>query len=369
MARKGENIYKRKDGRYEGRYVKYYEANGKPHWGYVYDRSYSVVKSKLSEKKANNRLFSTAVPTNLLLYEWIEMWIDAQRQIKLSTKTMYYSHLKNHIQGSIGNVMLKKLNSAMIQQFIDDESEKHSAKTVHTVFSMLRLALKAANDKGYIGKIYVDVRLPKIQKKAIRILSPHEQKRLEKVILECNNRYDIGILLSLYTGLRIGELCALRWECIDLKNATISIEKTAQRVKNDNDNSDKRTMINFAEPKSAASVRRIPIPLFLVEILKSYQLESGFILRNDGRYTDTRNISRRFKQLLELAEIPNLNYHITRHTFAARALELGMDIKTLSEILGHSSVTITLDLYGHSLEEHKRKEMEKFNSLFENPSE
>ena len=120
MARKGENIYKRKDGRYEGRYVKYYEANGKPHWGYVYDRSYSVVKSKLSEKKANNRLFSTAVPTNLLLYEWIEMWIDAQRQIKLSTKTMYYSHLKNHIQGSIGNVMLKKLNSAMIQRFIDD---------------------------------------------------------------------------------------------------------------------------------------------------------------------------------------------------------------------------------------------------------
>ena len=97
MARKGENIYKRKDGRYEGRYVKYYEANGKPHWGYVYDRSYSVVKSKLSEKKANNRLFSTAVPTNLLLYEWIEMWIDAQRQIKLSTKNMYYSHLKNQL--------------------------------------------------------------------------------------------------------------------------------------------------------------------------------------------------------------------------------------------------------------------------------
>lgn len=209
MARKGENIYKRKDGRYEGRYVKYYEANGKPHWGYVYDRSYSVVKSKLSEKKANNRLFSTAVPTNLLLYEWIEMWIDAQRQIKLSTKTMYYSHLKNHIQGSIGNVMLKKLNSAMIQRFIDDESEKHSAKTVHTVFSMLRLALKAANDKGYIGKIYVDVRLKKkmqTERKQSEIRLIHRSDLLYWHLLQSVRKAWISIITA--AGLYIG-ICRL----------------------------------------------------------------------------------------------------------------------------------------------------------------
>lgn len=350
MARKGENIYKRKDGRYEGRYIKEYNSNGKTEWGYVYGKTYSEVKEKLNVKKFESKSNKAVVSVNMSLYDWIDKWIATQRQIKPTTKMMYYSHLKNHIKDNIGSLPLKKLNDDIIQGFIDSETEKYSAKTVHSVFSMLRLSLSAANEKGYIGKIYLGIRLPKVKKSVLRVLSPKEQKALENIILRQENRYDIGILICLYTGIRIGELCALTWENVDLNNGTVSIVSTAVRVKNDNKKDSKKTRIVFSEPKSLSSIRIIPIPDFLIKLLKTYKRENGYMLRDDGRYADTRSISRRFKKLLKAASLPDLNFHILRHTFATRALELGFDVKTLSEILGHSSITITLNLYAHLLQ-------------------
>lgn len=176
------------------------------------------------------------------------------------------------------------------------------------------------------------------------------------------------LVLCLYTGIRIGELCALRWENIDLKNGTISILHTAERVLNDNEKSKAKTKIAIDDPKSDTSIRIIPMPKFLVGVLEQYRLDKGYILRDNGAYTDSRNITRRFKKLLQEADLPDYKYHILRHSFATRALELGMDIKTLSEILGHASVTIMLNLYAHSLPEHKKKQMDKFNSLYQSPS-
>lgn len=366
MARTGDNIYKRKDGRYEGRYIKGYDINGKAKLGYVYGRTYSETKDKLAQCRIDAIHSTENVDSNLSLYNWIEKWIEAQKQIKLTTKTMYYSHLKNHISGSIGKIKLKKLNEDIIQKFVDDLSMKYAPKTVHAVFSMLRSALSEAHRRKYVSNIYSSVRLPKTSRKAVKVLTKEEQKRLEKAISESNNRYDIGILVCLYTGIRIGELCALRWENINLRNATITIDKTAQRIRASDNKS--KTRINFDSPKSQSSSRTIPIPAFLAEELKKYRRNSGYILRDNGKFTDTRNISRRFKQLLKIADIDEVNFHILRHTFSTRALELGFDAKTLSEILGHSSVTTTLNLYAHVLPEHKRKEMEKMNDLFKNQS-
>ena len=368
MARKGENIYKRKDGRYEGRYIKQYGIDGKPQWGYVYGKTYAETKGKLNIKKVEKATPKARISSEITIYEWVEKWIYTQRQIKLSTRMMYFSFLENHIKRSIGTIALGKISSEALQTFIDNETEKYSAKTIHSVFSMLRLALSAANEKGYVGSICNNIKLPKVRKSQLRVLSQQEQKQLEKIICEQNNRYDIGILICLYTGIRIGELCALKWENIDLKNGTIFIDKTVQRVRNEDVKNKAKTSVIFSTPKSSSSIRMIPIPSFLILLLRKYELTHGFVLHNDGRFVDTRNVSRRFKKLLELAELPNLKYHILRHTFATRALELGFDAKTLSEILGHSSVTITLNLYAHSLPEHKKKEMNKFNHLFENPS-
>lgn len=366
MARTGENIYKRKDGRYEGRYIKGYDMNGKSKWGYVYARTYSEVKDKLAMCRVNAANDVQKVDSNMNLSQWIEKWIESQKHIKQTTKTMYYSHLKNHIKPGIGKVKLKKLNEEIVQAFADDLSSEYAPKTVHAVFSMLRLALTEAHRQKYISDIYSSIRLPKVKQKAVRILTKSEQRRLEKAIYASNNRYDIGILLCLYTGIRIGELCALTWKNVNLKDAVITIDKTVQRVKNSDNNS--RTKINFDTPKSHSSTRTIPIPRFLVKELKKYQRKDGYILRDNGKFTDTRNISRRFKQLLKSADVEDMNFHCLRHTFSTRALELGFDAKTLSEILGHSSVTTTLNLYAHSLPEHKRREMDKFDDLFGSPS-
>lgn len=368
MARKGENIYKRKDGRYEGRYIKSYDMQGKPHWGSVYGRTYAQTKEKLAEKKFASIKGRQIVSSDIQLKNWIDKWISEQNHIKQTTKMMYYSHLKNHIESNIGDIRLKKLNADILQKFVDSESNKYSPKTVHAVFSMLKLSLKSAKEKGYVQNIYSDITLPKVKRKILRVLSKQEQKQLEKAISESDNRYDLGILLCLYTGIRIGELCALIWENIDLKNATITILHTAERVLNDDKNGKAKTKIFIDDPKSDTSIRIIPIPKFLVGILKQYKRNDGYILRDNGAYTDSRNISRRFKKLLQEAALPDFNYHILRHTFATRALELGMDIKTLSEILGHANVTITLNLYAHSLPEHKKKQMDKFNTLYQNPS-
>ena len=370
MARKGENIYKRKDGRYEGRYKKGYGTDGKPIWGSVYGKTYTEAKEKLTLKKVEAKVQNNIISSSALLQNWIEKWIATQNHIKPTTKMMYYSHLKNHIKGSIGGITLKRLTAEAIQKFVDSETEKYEPKTVHAVFSMLKLSLKAAKGKGYIANIYSDIRLPKVRRKVLRVFTPQEQKRFEKAIQDSNNRYDIGILLCLYTGIRIGELCALRWENIDLENSTLYILHTAERVLNDDKKSKKKTKISIEEPKSDTSTRPIPIPAFLVKILAEYERSEGYILRDNGNYTDSRNISRRFKKLLEIAGLPDtFKFHILRHSFATRALELGMDIKTLSEILGHASITITLNLYAHSLPEYKKKQMDKFNDLYNSPSE
>ncbi len=366
MARKGENIYKRKDGRYEGRYIKSYNINGKPVLGYVYGRTYSETKEKLTLCKANNSINTAIASSDMTLNEWIEKWIDTQRQVKPTTKMMYQSHYKNHISADIGLIKLKKLNEDIIQKFVDDLSEVYAAKTVHSIYSMLRLSLAEAKRRKYIPDICSDIRMPKVKQKPVRVLSRDEQQRLEKAILSSSNRYDIGILICLYTGIRIGELCALKWENIDFKNVTISITQTVQRIK-DTDNKT-RTKIHFDSPKSISSIRTIPIPKFLIDELSKYKRNSGFILRDNGKFTDTRNICRRFKKLLKEAGINEINFHTLRHTFSTRALELGFDPKTLSEILGHSNVTITLNLYAHSLPEHKRNEMNKLATLFECPS-
>ena len=367
MPRTGENIYKRKDGRYEGRYIKGYDINGKAQLGYVYARTYTEAKDKLAQCRISVLNDIKPIDSNMLLADWIGQWIESQKQIKLTTKTMYYSHLKNHIEKNIGKIQLKKLNEDIIQAFVDYLTARYSPKSVHAIFSMLRLALSEAHRRRYIADIYSSIKLPKVRQKEVRVLTVGEQKRLEKVIFESNNQYDIGILLCLYTGIRIGELCALKWENINLTDALIIINKTVQRVKSTD--SKTKTSIHFDTPKSQSSSRVIPIPQFLVNILAKYKRDNGYILRENGKFTDTRNISRRFKQLLKTANIGDMNYHCLRHTFSSRALELGFDAKTLSEILGHSSVTTTLNLYAHALPEHKRKEMEKLNMLYESPSD
>lgn len=352
MARRGENIYKRKDGRYEGRYIKRYDVNGKAIYGYVYDRSYSGIKEKLNKCKAEKKPKPTG--SNTLLSDWLIVWIESITSIKDSTKQVYKRHITNHIIPKIGKIPLKKLNSNNIQKFID--SLNLSSSTVKLVFNVLESGLKYAEEKGFIANVWAKVKLPRQAKAEVTILTPQEQYRLESTLSEKN---DIGILICLYTGLRIGELCALRWQDIDFKNAVMHISGTQSRVDG---------ALKITPPKSKTSIRTIPIPDCLLNRLFQHKNNSDFVLSNNGNMIDVRTYRRRFKRLLKLAELPDIKFHALRHTFSSRALEVGIDYKTLSEILGHASVSITMDLYVHALDEYKRAQMNKLNDVMNLPS-
>ena len=348
MARRGENIYKRKDGRYEGRYIKRYDLNGQAVYGYVYSRNYNEIKDKLAKIKSQQSQKVTG--SNMLLSEWLNVWVESTNNVKETTQALYKRHIRNNIVPIIGKYQLKKLTADIVQSFVN--CLNLSAATVKLVFVILKSALTSAEDKGYIKNIWSKIKLPKNDKREVMILTPSEQKRLEAVLTEGN---DIGIWICLYTGLRIGELCALKWNDIDFVNGQIHINGTQSRIDGE---------LKITPPKSQASKRSFPIPTIILEKLKQHKKYSEFVLSNHGQMVDVRSYRRRFKTLLKQANLPDIKFHALRHTFASRALEVGMDYKTLSEILGHASVSITMDLYVHSLNEYKKEQMNKLNALY-----
>ena len=366
MARRGENIYNRKDGRYEGRYIKAYSIDGKAKNGYVYGKTYSEVKEKLNECKVKCKNNNSVTSSNITVSQWFETWLAAQGQLKDTTKMIYSSYAKNHINPAIGDIKLKALNRDILQGFVDKKAVELSPKTTKLIFSALKLALKAANEKNLLADIYSNIKLPKTKGNQVKVLSPQEQKRLEQTVCTSNKPNDIGVLICLYTGIRIGELCGLKWENVNLNKGIITISQTIHRVSCKGEKG--KTKVDFSTPKSLSSAREIPIPKFLVKKLSALKKLDGFVINRNGKYIEPRTYSRRFKKQLALSGIDDITFPALRHTISPRALELGVDIKTLSEILGHASATTTLNLYAHSLTEHKKKEMERLGKIFDSPS-
>jgi integrase len=282
------------------------------------------------------------------------MWVESESGIKDSTRMLYRRNISNHIIPLLGDVQLKRLTSDMIQEFVNEL--KLAPSTVKLIFNILESSLKTAQSKGLISNVWSNIKLPKRSKDEVTILTPVQQHKLENVLTDKN---DIGILICLYTGLRIGELCALRWKDIDFDNALIHISGTQSRING---------KLKITPPKSKTSKRTIPIPDCLMKRLLTHKNNSEFVISNNSKPIDLRVYRRRFKMLLKKAGLPDIKFHALRHTFSSRALEVGMDYKTLSEILGHASVGITMDLYVHALDEHKKKQMNKLNEIYNLPS-
>lgn len=187
----------------------------------------------------------------------------------------------------------------------------------------------------------------------------------EQKIIECSLNIDespneLGILICLYTGLRIGEVCGLKWQDINFQSNSLSVNRTIQRMSIDN-----QSQLVELSPKSESSCRKIPIPTFLMEYLNKVRLNSSdeYVLSINSHMMDPRTYQNQYKRILEKSGVKYINFHGLRHTFSVRALEAGFDIKTLSEILGHADATITLQRYAHSLDEHKRNSMERLSEL------
>jgi len=376
MPKKGENIYKRKDGRWEGRFIKYYTPEGKAKYGYVYARTYTAAKKLLLEKQiahknSNPEITTQTICYNQVLNEWMQ---HIHLQVKESTYSRYFHLVRNHIKPILGIYQLNKINSQLIESYVEqllnngrlDGTGGLSPKTVSDIIAIIKSSMEYARYHNY--NITCDLSRLSIKKNfhKIRVLSLQEQSDLT-AILEYNTDFcKLGVLLSLYTGIRLGELCALRWENIDAVQCILKIRKTLLRIQNtDTGENAAKTKIIITEPKSQYSIRDIPLPAFLSEILSHYhQLSEAYVLTGKAdKYLEPRTVQNRFKSYIRDANLPDANFHSLRHTFATRCVELGFDVKSLSEILGHASVNITLNRYVHSSFGLKKDNMEKLSLI------
>jgi integrase len=359
FMRMARNVYHRKDGRFEARYVSGFDENGKKQYRSVFAKTYGEVKEKLERIQPQIACAVSPPKQSVTVVETVVTYLGMlKHQIKPSTMDVYRRYLDKRITPYFGDTPRESLSPEVMQGFTDGMIENGvSVVTVQSVFSFLSSALKAAD-------IAVpSVRLPKKQGGTVEYLSLDEQKRLEAAAQASDTIDRLSVMLTLYTGIRIGELCGLQWIDIDFEGKTLRVRRTMQRIRSNGAN---KTELALLPPKSETSTRSIPLPDFIAAILiDSKKFANGeYVLSRNGRPVEPRNVQWRFKKLLVGANIRNVNFHTTRHTFATRALENGFDVKTLSEILGHGSATITLNKYAHATDEHKRGCMNGLSAVF-----
>lgn len=349
MPRRGENIYKRKDGRWEGRYKCGYDDTGKARYRSVYAKTYQEVREKMCKLKSTVVNFVSSGKRTV--GELFDEWLTAVRlKVKVSTYACYNMKIIKHILPVFGGLMYEKLTISVVHEFIEKKlKEGLSAKYVSDIIIVFKSMAKFISKiHGYANPLE-NVVLPKKEKRDMKLLSKSEQKRLCQFALNKPDNTKIGILLSYYAGLRIGEVCSLKWCDIDLNRGVLKVERTVQRIYENGS-----TKLIIDSPKSRSSIREIPLPKFIVEILRKFKSDdSAYVLSGTDKLIEPRALQHRFKALLKKADLPSINYHSLRHMFATNCIALGFDVKTLSEILGHSTVETTLNRYVHSSMERK----------------
>lgn len=369
MPKKGENIYKRKDGRWEGRYRKGHTSTGKTIYGYVYARTYREVKNKLllarnSDKPEKGRADYKQISE--LAEEWLAFY---KCQLKESTYNKYSNLVHSYICPNIGNIPIGYFTNTELDFFCKYLFEKGgkqgnglSSKTISDTVSVIRGICDFAVKQGYTQFKNPIKSTIKQQQQELRVLSTWEQERLCTYLTSHMNRRNLGILLCLFTGLRLGELCALTWEDISLEEQVIHVHRTMQRVQM-RESVQKKTKVIVTSPKSRCSIRSIPLQKEIVSYLSAYQ-NTGYLLSGSKTvFVEPRTMQNHFKRVIFDSGIEDANFHSLRHSFATRCIEIGFDIKSLSEILGHSSVNITMNRYVHPSIELKREQMQRLSSL------
>ena len=364
MGRRGDHIHKRKDGRWEGRYFIERREDGSIRYGSVYGKTYKEVKEKLKTVVPGD-IFDA--PKEMTLEYLSCLWIESNRiRLKGSTVQKYDYLIKTHILPELGNIKLSKLTAATINSFLakkashgrKNKNTALSASYIKTITLILSSIIQYGADEKLCSPLNTEIHFPQQQKKELHILSKEDQQILEKHITEVITPIGAGIMISLHAGLRIGEVCALKWSDVDFNERIIHIRATVSRVgRNDGT---KGTMLILGSPKTNASIRDIPISSVLFNVLKELHTTSSspFVISETDTFMSPRTYEYRFHRILKQCDIPKINYHALRHTFATRCIESKMDVKTLSEILGHGKASVTMDIYVHSSMDRKRVQME-----------
>jgi integrase len=291
----------------------------------------------------------------------VEEWLETKKiSIKESTYCNYVYSINKYIMPTFENITIEELQNYNFNDFVMELMEKLATKTVRDILCILKAILYYANEEHNYNIKVSKITSPKLVQGNVTILSNKEKGRLENYCIRENTLKSIGIVICLNTGIRIGELCALQWKNIDLDKKILYVKNTLQRIY---DNEQKQTKIIIDVPKTAKSIRQIPISNKLYEILKTiekkYKDNNFFLTGNSEKFVEPRNYQKYFKTILRKCRIKSYKFHTLRHTFASNCIEVGMDVKSLSEMLGHSSVEITLNKYVHSNYKMQKKYLEK----------
>lgn len=384
MARRGENIRKRKDGRWEGRYLQ--EINGTKRYCSVYARSYSDVKQKLAlakqqpapnqvtQNQKNQIWYNSApennqvqgnnqAPENIVVKTTLnmisELWLaEVQEYRKYSTYSKYEDIYKHYIAHPLGDLTAEEINASKVASIMPFG---YSASIQNSIYCVL-------NQMLHYSSVHFGTPQIKLQRvatygstKKIEVMSLAEQKKLVAYLLNDLDLHKLGILICLFTGLRLGEICSLKWEDIDLKSRCLSVRRTIQRVRDEH--GENRTRLLEGAPKTSSSKRQIPISDTLAVILSQFAHTKGYVV-NGASAMDPRTYQYKFQSYLQNAGIPATHFHTLRHTFATNCIDNGADAKSVSEILGHSNVNITLNKYVHPTMDTKRNHLNSLSSIY-----
>ncbi|MGL6199072.1 MAG: tyrosine-type recombinase/integrase [Lachnospiraceae bacterium] len=367
MAKRGENIYLRRDKRWEGRYKKGRKENGKLWYGYVYGKTYKEVKLKLVEfnyKYMNSE--QELISFDGTVYNWSIHYLEKTLNsgIKSSTYAIYNTMMEHHILPYFENKKLKSVTKNDVEGFVQSLTEKGlSGTSVHGVFGLLSRMLKCGvEEKTLLLNPCDEVVLPKKEPKKIEVLAVEEQQTLEKAALE--DKDGAAVVTALYTGMRIGEIAALRWDDINFDTGMIHVSQTVQRIADVD--GETKTKLVFGSPKSEKSDRLIPMTEKTKSWFQSLQqtAKGEYVIECKDGFAEPRVIRYRYVKIVEAAGLRYVPFHSLRHTFATRCLENGVDPTNLSSILGHTSSKMTLDVYTDSLLEQRIISMGKIDKLF-----
>lgn len=303
--------------------------------------------------------------------EWSSHWLE--RYVKPVVKLRTYEHykylLEKHVTPYLGELELKKIScealQALVLRLCEDKSADGaglSTNTVNSVISLLKGSFRGAKETGKIqSDVSEGIRRPRKNERTVECFNICDQKKIEEAALKSEKPKTFGVLLSLYTGLRIGELLALEWSDINIERRELYVSKSCYDGKGEG--MERRIT---GTPKTFSSRRVIPLPNSLMPLIEEHKRKSRsrWVISNGEEGVGVRSYQRSFELLLKRAGVEHKGFHALRHTFATRAIECGMDVKTLSEILGHKNSTVTLNLYVHSMTEHKKRMMDMLGENF-----
>ena len=368
MPKRGENIHKRKDGRWEARYKKGIDINGKNAYGSVYATTYREAKAKQQFKQQSLISGVVSFKEHYTFREAASLWLkDSQLSLKGASVYRYENLLNTHILPAFGNRCIDQITGTDINSFLTkkmvsgrvDGKGGLSPSYVRSIMLVIKAVLSYASENRMCLPLQSKISKPQDIAKELPVLTKNEQNLLVNMCLTQIDETKVCVLLSLYAGLRIGEICALEWEDLDFENQLIHVRKTVSRVSATEENLARSTLI-ITRPKTVSSFRDIPICSWLVPVLKQVHdiRRSSFVASSHAGFVSPRTFDYRYHKLLKTAGIQTVNYHALRHTFATRCIEAGVDVKTLSELLGHTDASITLNTYVHSSMERKRSQLE-----------